>query len=507
MKTAIFCSSNFPTSRPELVFNASSLKTASSALFGLSVFFLLLSSNLSFAADTTPQEAALLKRIEVLEQEMKQLKSNTSSNRLTPASNDGVNQLKYSPMSELQLSLLKGRGNPTTRRAVLEQAAANASYGPNFNSSAPGTLALSTSISDPPSHDRLASPSSPNSSASSGSVEEAEKLGRDQQNQRDLQREQDARNAVQQPLVFDRKLSIETGLTYTRVDRRQLGLSGFYALDAIFLGKLTLDQVKGNTWMADVTTRYGITDRLNVDLNLPYVYRDNLYVSEGLGGAGNVQSEAGRKSDAIGDASIGMTYQFAKASISDKDVIASFRVRAPTGRNPFGVKLINPTANSDPSTTNSNLNIPEGLPTGNGVWSLIGNLSLIKTIDPLVVFGNIGATYNKSRHFADISPGDGTPGTIKLGDSVQVGAGFAFAVNDTTSFSLGTTIIASRASEIRPEGQGWQSIAGSSGNAASLNLGVTHAFSKTQSINTSLSIGLTNDAPNYSVGVRIPYTY
>ena len=50
----------------------------------------------------------------------------------------------------------------------------------------------------------------------------------------------EAENAVVQrehaPL-FDRKLTLDWGLSDTYYDRRQLQLSGFLALDAIFLGK------------------------------------------------------------------------------------------------------------------------------------------------------------------------------------------------------------------------------------------------------------------------------
>lgn len=346
------------------------------------------------------------------------------------------------------------------------------------------------------------------SSASSPSAAAADPaIGSNQQAQREAQQVQDAQVAAQQPGIFSNRLTLETGLTYTRVDRRELALSGFYALDAIFLGRLTLDQVKGNAWTFDVTTRYGLSDHLSVDLNLPFVYRDNLYISQGLGGAGNKTAEASIDTSDIGDASIGLSYQLPKKAASEVDMIASIRLRAPTGRNPFGIRLINPTDPNDPNTANTNLNIPEQLPTGNGLWALIGNVSFIKTLDPLVLFGNVGYIYNQKRSFDDISAGLNVPGSVKLGDALQLGAGFAFAVNDTTSFSLSSNILASRTSKTQQEGQAWQDVAGSSGNAATLNVGLTHAFSKRLSISSNVAVGMTNDAPNYSVGVRVPYTF
>jgi hypothetical protein len=100
-------------------------------------------------------------------------------------------------------------------------------------------------------------------------------LGQEQQRQ---QKEEDSRSAAQtlagkQAPLFDRKFTLDTGVTYTRLDRRQLALSGFYALDAIFLGQLSLDQVKANTLVVDTTARYGLSDRWTVDANIPLLYR------------------------------------------------------------------------------------------------------------------------------------------------------------------------------------------------------------------------------------------
>ena len=81
------------------------------------------------------------------------------------------------------------------------------------------------------------------------------------------------------------KLTIDQGFSYTYYDRRQLSLTGFLALDAIFLGNINLDQTKASQYQYDVDVRYGLTDRISVDLDLPYMYRTSEFISGGAGGA------------------------------------------------------------------------------------------------------------------------------------------------------------------------------------------------------------------------------
>ncbi|MBO6278196.1 MAG: hypothetical protein J6N20_12340, partial [Pseudomonas sp.] len=57
------------------------------------------------------------------------------------------------------------------------------------------------------------------------------------------------------------KFSLETGITYSRYDTRQLILNGFLALDSIFLGNLNLDRIKADNWTLDLTGRYNLDNR------------------------------------------------------------------------------------------------------------------------------------------------------------------------------------------------------------------------------------------------------
>ncbi|MER2298973.1 MULTISPECIES: hypothetical protein [Pseudomonas] len=299
------------------------------------------------------------------------------------------------------------------------------------------------------------------------------------------------------------KFSVETGLTYTHYDTRALVLNGFLALDSIFLGNINIDRIKADNWTLDLTARYNVDQRWQFDINVPVVYRDSTYSSGGAGGAAGVTSDASVTRDpTIGDVNFGIAYKFIDESESWPDAVATLRVKAPTGKDPYGIKL-------KPVPGNDNLSVPDDLPTGNGVWAITPGISLIKTFDPAVLFGSLSYTYNMQDSFSDISPQVNTkvPGDVKLGDSWQIGGGIAFALNEKMSMSFSVTDQFARKSKIKPDGGDWQSITNSDYNAANFNVGLTFAASNNLTIVPNLSIGLTDDAPDFSFSLKFPYYF
>ncbi|MBK4988166.1 hypothetical protein [Pseudomonas sp. S36] len=299
------------------------------------------------------------------------------------------------------------------------------------------------------------------------------------------------------------KFSLETGLTYTHYDTRALTLNGFLALDSIFLGNINLDRIKADNWTLDLTARYNLAQRWQFDVNVPVIYRESTYSSGGAGGAGPTTSDASVTRDPeIGDINVGVAYKFLDESESWPDAVATLRVKAPTGKDPYGIKLRQVAGND-------NLSVPESLPTGNGVWSITPGISLVKTFDPAVLFGSLSYTYNLQDSFSDISPqvNSKVPGDVKLGDSWQIGGGIAFALNEKMSMSFSVSDQIGRKSKIKPDGGDWQTISNSDYNAANFNIGMTFAASNNLTIVPNLSIGLTDDAPDFSFSLKFPYYF
>jgi len=297
--------------------------------------------------------------------------------------------------------------------------------------------------------------------------------------------------------------SFETGLTYTRYDTKQLVLNGFLALDSIFLGNINVDNIKADNWQLDLTARYNLNNRWQFDVNVPVIYRESTYQSAGAGNSTAVSSEETVTRDpTLGDVNVGVAYKFLDETETRPDAVFSLRVKAPTGKDPYGIDLVQ-------SPDNDNLTVPKDLPTGNGVWSITPGISLVKTVDPAVLFASLSYTYNLEESFSDINPSATvkTKGKVDLGDWFQVGAGVAFALNEKMSMSFSVSDLVSRKSEIKQEGGDWSSVPGSDINAGQFNWGLTYAWSNNLTIVPNLSIGITPDAPDFSFSVKFPYYF
>ena len=300
------------------------------------------------------------------------------------------------------------------------------------------------------------------------------------------------------------KFSVETGVTYSRYDTRQLNLNGLLLLDSILLGNIDLDRIKADNWTLDLTARYNLDNRWQFDINVPVVYRESTFQSAGAGGDATQTAEKTVTRDpTLGDVNVGVAYKFLDESANTPDAVFSVRVKAPTGKDPYGIKLVQASGSGD------NISYPESLPTGNGVWSITPGISLVKTFDPAVLFGSLSYTYNLEDSFSDIGSraNQTQPGSVKLGDSYQIGAGIAFALNEKMSMSFSVSDLIQSKSKIKYKGQDWQTLTTSDANAGYFNVGMTIAATDNLTIVPNLSIGLTEDAPDFTFSLKFPYYF
>lgn len=303
--------------------------------------------------------------------------------------------------------------------------------------------------------------------------------------------------------LFNQRLTFEPALTYSYFDRSQVNLSGFLILDSIFLGNISVDKVENSVLTLDLTTRYGFSDRAQADLKLPFVYRSQELQSGGAGGAStSLINDTVDTGPSLGDVEAGFSYRVLPETVSRPDVVWRVRAKAPTGTDPFGIETM------EVPGSEGNLTIPKELPTGTGAWRLSTGLSLLKTLDPVVVFGSVDYFYNLKASFNDIDPAEGKqPGEVAYGDSWEFGMGFAVAFNERTSISMGYSQRFIQETEIKAKGGDWSTIIGSDANIAQVSLGLTYALDENVSIITSIGAGLTSDAPDVQLGIRVPYLF
>lgn len=361
---------------------------------------------------------------------------------------------------------------------------------------APGSLpALATAAAAP---DNGNTPGSEASQA--GSMADAEKA-RDQAPTRSMQ---DA--LLQEHAVFDRKLTLENSLSYSRYDRKQLTLNGFLALDAIFLGNIAIENVKSDSLTYNFAARYGVSPRLTLNLDVPYLARQTAYLKGGAGGSAAAIAEEQTRGNGIGDASLSANYKLFAETTSRPDTVLTLAVTAPTGRAPYGIDWKVLERGDDKFIRFA---VPQKQPTGNGLWQANIGVSAVKTMDPAIVFANLGYIHSFPRRFGDIDtdPQTRTPGEVKLGNSYYFGAGVAFAFNERTSLSLSFSDRLSAKASLRSGKQPWAKVIGSDANAGTFNLGVTYALSAHTTLVTLLGVGLSPDAPDYSLTFKVPYMF
>ena len=301
---------------------------------------------------------------------------------------------------------------------------------------------------------------------------------------------------------FGQRLSVELGASYAHFDDARVNLSGFLALDAIFLGLISIEETRADLITTDFTARFGVDDRLQFDANVPYLIRRAYYQSGGAGGNASGLVDATTWDAGLGDVSFGASYRLLTETFSRPDLVVSVRAKAPTGRHPFGIELV------DVEGSEGNLKIPEKLAFGTGAWSGSVGLSALKSLDPLVIFGSVNYFRNFEHGFSDIdeAPGD-QPGWADLGDSFQYGAGVAFALNERSSLSTSFTQRFVQSTRLRRDGADWQRVVGSQANVAMMNFGATFALGQNVSLLGTVSIGMTTDAPDMVVSLRLPMRF
>lgn len=313
----------------------------------------------------------------------------------------------------------------------------------------------------------------------------------------------------QEHVAFDRPLVLEAGFEYSRYDRTQLTLNGFLALDAIFLGNIAVDNVASDTFKYTLAARYGLTPRWNVGISAPFIQRYTTYQKGGAGGSAAAFAEVDQNSDlAIGDTTLNLSYRLLPETVSRPDVVLTGSVIAPTGREPYGIdwQVIETGKDADGNAF-VRFAIPEEQATGNGLWGVGASVSAVKTLDPALLFANLGYTHYISRSFDDLNndPDTVNPGDVELGDAWNWGLGLAFALNDKASLSMSYSQQINGKARTRYQGEDWVDLIGSDANSATLNLGLTYALGPKATLVTSLGVGLTPDAPDFTLGIRIPY--
>lgn len=277
---------------------------------------------------------------------------------------------------------------------------------------------------------------------------------------------------------------IEPSIDYSKFSGDRIAINGLALFNAIVIGTIRVDNLDREVLTAQLRSRYGITNRLQADLTIPFVYRKD---KELLGVATNNAFEYSITGKGLGDIEAGLTYQ----ALIERGWVPGTLVRVfgrfPTGENPFEI----PTEQVGPQGIDQRL---VRAPTGNGFFGVGISVTFVYTSDPVAFFFGGGYTANLPRSF------DNT-GRINPGDSYNFFAGMNVALNERVSLNLqfiNEKTLTSKVSGFK--------VPGSSFNDARVVLGASVGINRKMTLLMSAGIGLTEQAPDFSFLISLPIT-
>ncbi|MDD4616202.1 MAG: transporter [Alphaproteobacteria bacterium] len=281
------------------------------------------------------------------------------------------------------------------------------------------------------------------------------------------------------------RLTFENTIEYTNTSRNLFAFNGVELAQVVLVGGITAEATTHHIVQETGRLRLGLTDRLEADVHVPFVYRNDA-ITESATTAGTISTT--REGYNLGDIDAGLAYQINDGKEGWPFFIGNLRYKANNADGPFDV----------PYDTN---NIAKRLPTGTGFQTVEASMTAIKVSDPVVLFGNLGYVYDIPRIIGKDFNGTHI-GRVKPGDAINMLAGMAFAINQDISFSLGY-----KHSYVFPTTQRVNGVnrTGDTSQVGSLTMGISYALTPTTSLNANLEAGVTNDAPDIHLVFRVPF--
>ena len=299
------------------------------------------------------------------------------------------------------------------------------------------------------------------------------------------------------------KFVFEPSFQYGYSSSNRVALVGYTVIPALLIGLIDVREVKRTVFTGAVTGRWGVSNRLEAELKVPYVYRSDDTVSREIFTGSAFDNVFNTKGQAIGDVEVAARYQINQPEATGAFYIGSLRFKTRTGKSPFDV-VTDCQTRCIGNTTGTGL--PLDLPTGSGFNSLQAGATWLFPSDPAVFFGGLSYTHNFERKNLSrlvLSGEREFIGTVKPGDVIGLNFGMGLALNDKSTFSVGFDL--NSIGKTKRDGMPWPGSVRT--QLASLLLGYSYRVSPSTTLNVSAASGLTPDTPNLTLMVRLPITF
>jgi hypothetical protein len=285
------------------------------------------------------------------------------------------------------------------------------------------------------------------------------------------------------------KLTLETSLEYSHSSNNRLVFRGVQLIDVIQIGAIEASDTARDTIAGSLAARYALTDRLEVEGRIPYIYRSDRVTT--LSQNEEAQTETFELDGSnVGDVEFSARYQLNRGEGGMPMFILGGRIKSDTGKGPFDL-------------ARDAAGISTELATGSGFWGVQGSLSVLYPSDPVVLYGNLSYLYNIARDVnADL--GEVHVGEVDPGDSIGAGFGFGFSLNPRFSYSLGYShsYVMETTTQLNDTLQHSTAL-----QVGTLQLGMSFRVNEDLTISTGVDVGVTEDAPDVRISLRTPFRF
>lgn len=288
---------------------------------------------------------------------------------------------------------------------------------------------------------------------------------------------------------------------YSSTDR--VALIGYTIIPALLIGLIDVRQVRITTQTAEMTMRYGITNRLEVEVRVPYVDGHTDTTSREIFTGSATDRVFTTDGKGLGDVEATLRYQINNGGADRAYYVGWLRFKSRTGTDPFEVTT-DCVQRCIENTTGTGL--PLEMPTGSGFYSLQPGLTWLYPSDPVVFFGNLSYLHNFPRDNVSLTLVGGAKqplGNVDVGDVYDASVGMGLALNDKALISFGYD--QSFVGSTKANGQ---TLPGSTRTVlGTLLIGGSYRLTDRRTLNVALGVGVTRDTPDVTLTMRLPMTF
>ncbi len=292
------------------------------------------------------------------------------------------------------------------------------------------------------------------------------------------------------------QLVIDPSLEYDYWTQNQLNLNGFTIIPGITFGNVFISRVDQRFLTAAVTARYGVTDRLEINLKLPVVGSFGSMTAQEAGTSAQ-PIQVSQSNGNIGDVQLGASYQFNSGQNGWPVFVGNLQFKTATGQSPYDVPIYNAV-----NTTDTNIiGVPKRLPTGTGFYALEPSVTMYYATAPGVLFGNLEFIQNFSNTFDIPNPSGAAPtrNTLQPGQAVAATFGMGFALNDRASMTFSY-----QEEHVFASSENSNQIPGSTYDFGTFDFGIGYVISPRTNVNIGVGIGVGPYAPAAKILVEVP---